>query len=50
MPAFYVVMKTLGKISLKDHKDEKHKGATEGAPEDSKLYVMVIEWTSHKQA
>lgn len=48
MPAFYVVMKTLGKISLKDHKDEKHRAT--GAPEDSKLYVMVIEWTSHKQA
>lgn len=37
MPAFYVVMKTLDKISSKDHKDEKYKRATEGAPEDSKV-------------
>lgn len=37
MPAFYVVTKTLDKISLKDHKDEKYERATEGAPEDSKV-------------
>lgn len=37
MPVFYVVTKTLDKISWKDHKDEKYKRAAGGAPEDSKL-------------